>query len=93
MMRINYDDGTVKDVRLTMLDQIKAEEHAQSENWGEIAASGVRRGLFAVYWHLRNTGDTTKSFEEWAAHVITMQDIPEEPGKASTVGNPAASAN
>ena len=93
MMRITYQDGRTEDVRLTMLDQMKAEEHAQQEQWGGIDASGVRRGLYAVYWHLRSTGGTSTPFERWAGSVVRMQDMPEEPGNPTTGGSREASAN
>lgn len=93
MMRITYQDGRTKDVRLTMLDQMKAEEHAQQEEWGDIGTSGVRRGLYAVYWHLRHDGSTDQPFEQWAENVMNLQDVPEPAGNPTSAGTREDSAS
>lgn len=84
MIRITYADGRTDDIRLTMLDQAKAEEHAQQHDWGAIDVSGVRRGLYSCYWHLRHVKRVSDTFEQWMETVTNMQTIEEEPGKSAT---------
>lgn len=71
MFTITMDDGTAQTVRLTFLDQIKAEEKAQTEGWGD-DKTGLRRNLYAIYWHLRHTNKTALEFEAWADHVVGL---------------------
>lgn len=88
MIRIQYANGHTDTIRLTMLDQVNAEAHAQDEAWNQ---GGLRHGLYAAYWHLRHTGKTTKSFDSWCEQVIKLTEEKEPAGKSA--GIPEASAS
>lgn len=79
---ITMDDGTTETVNLTFLDQIKAEEKAHTDDWGDDPKS-FRRNLYAMYWHLRHTGKTTLEFEAWAEHVVALDAETNETPKAA----------
>lgn len=80
-IEIETTDGVRQVVRMTALDNMKAEDKAQREGWNY---NGVRSGMYAVYSHLRQTGKTALPFEQWAGTVVATREVSETPGESAT---------